>query len=252
MQTSALASIIARAKRRFFQLFLKETYLSPYFLFCLQNGVNQQFKNQSRGQEAGEKWVSALFWSVPPGWWRFGWWQQHRVHSPMASEHMGGGKKRDEGNFSLLSSRIMQIINTRMSHSLQNYNCQEVTIPLPQIRQLFLSLGKCSPAISVHFSLNTGLRGLNKLKQFTVIAKTQNVFIFQHHMLDLGMAGRGMELCSSIALCWERKIRFLDLNQLLVLKKCYKYADISHTLYKNRTTQGNCALSSLFPILTGI
>lgn len=220
--------MIARAKRRFFQLFLKEIYLSSYLLFCLQNGIGQQFRNQSRGQEAGQKQLCALFWSVPPGGGSLRSRQQHCVHFPMASKCRGEGKKRDEGNFFLLSSWIMQIINTRKSHSLQNYNCQVVTIPLPQIRQLFLSLGKCSPAISVHFCLNTGLRGLNKLKEFTITAKIQNVFIFQHHMLDCWGGGEegggavGVELCSSIALCWESKISFLDLNQLVVLKKNYK------------------------------
>lgn len=88
----------------------------------------------------------------------------------LLTEHWVGGK-RDEGSFFPLSSWILEIINTRKPHSLQNYSCQIITIPLPQIRQLFPSLGKCSPAISVHFHLNTGLRGLNKLKQFTVIAK---------------------------------------------------------------------------------
>lgn len=158
----------------------------------------QQFKNRSRGQEAGQKWLGALFWSAPrPRGGRWRWRREHhllevhpaelRVRFPMASEHMRGGKKRDEGNFFLLSSWIMQIINTWKSRSLQNYNFQGVTIPLPQIRQLFfLRLGRCSPAISVHFCLNTGLRGLNKLKQFTVIVKIENVFIFQHHMLDWG------------------------------------------------------------------
>lgn len=192
-------------------------YLSSCLLY-LQNGIRQQFKNRSRGQEAGQKWLGALFWSVPrprtpsrvvavcdgdasikmhPA--------ELRVRFPMASEHMRGGKKRDEGNFFLLSSWIMQIINTWKSRSLQNYNFQVVTIPLPQIRQLFfLRLGRCSPAISVHFCLNTGLRGLNKLKQFTIIVKIENVFIFQHHMLDWGWG----QNCAAAQLCAGKANRF--------------------------------------------
>lgn len=128
---------------------------------------------------------------------------------------------------------------------MQNHNCQVVTIPLLQIRQLFLGLGKCSPVISVHLSLNPGLRRLNKLKQFTTIAKLQK--------------GGGIVQQNSSVL--GKQIGFLDLNQILVLKKHCNYAGISHTLCKKKkqhtpkkpkkpqTTQGNCALSSFLLIL---